>query len=142
MLPPDLMLEIKTAIGDKQDCADFLVAYGHYVELYDDFIDRDKEVITIHDVHAAATNLYSLPYWRANAHRLYALEKAIHCIFRTSVLWEDSSEEWKIRDAKALSHIGYAMLIGVLSLENPSSLNSIAPKLMEHCHKAHLGDIV
>jgi len=143
MLPPELLQEIQSAIAGKQDCADFLVLYGKYVELYDDYVDQDKEPVTIHDIHSAATILYSTPYWRANAHKLFVLEGAIHHIYKTSVLWEqDKNPEWMRRDAKALSHIGYAMLIGVLYLENPDAIKSIAPKIMEHCHKAHLGDKV
>lgn len=66
-------LRIECANGH-EDAADFLLAVGDYVELWDDLIDKDTE-ITDERINAAMSNGILLnfnPFAQANAHYLRA----------------------------------------------------------------------
>jgi hypothetical protein len=138
----DAIYEKLTAKVGK-DCVNFLTAYGHFIELYDDYIDRDKGEISIHTVKDKLVDLLSSNYWRDNATHLYLVEKLIQLQFADVVKWEQSDEEWMRRDAKALSHCGYNILFAIVILElGIEEAEKFSSEYRKTCHEIHKDDVI
>lgn len=124
-----------------KDCINFILGYGAFIELYDDYIDKDKGDISIHTLKDKLVDLFSANYWLRNAPSLYLVEKLIHLQFADVVKWETSNVEWMRRDAKALSHCGYNMLFAIIILELGLEVaQEFSSQFRQTCHAIHLED--
>jgi hypothetical protein len=123
------------------DCVEFLIGYGEFVELYDDFIDKDKGDISIHTIKTKLVDIMSGAYWRKYADSLYLVEKLISLQFHDTVVWENSDELWKREHAKVLSHCAYNMLFAVMIIEiGLIETQKFSAEFRETCHVLHMED--
>lgn len=135
--------EVKRILEKNQEAKLFIGAYTEYVHAIDDLVDEDKNVTKIDRTTDLASRIFNSNYWIKNRDQLYLIEQLIHVFYFVSVEWETSEELWKQRDARVISHMGYAMFLAVLLLETRDTLivQGIAAKFMEASHLKHLGDM-
>jgi hypothetical protein len=141
LLISSMLEKLRAKAGE--DCIKFILAYGAMIELYDDYVDKDKGEISIHTIKNALVDLFSSEYWRKNQPYLYITEKLIHLTFADVVKWEESNITWKREHAKVLSHCGYNMLYGIIILE--LGIEEAMRFSEEHrttCHELHNGDVI
>jgi hypothetical protein len=134
--------KIHGILCDNEEAYNFIVTYGEYTELVDDAVDEPKNIEVLEKLTNYASKVFSCNYWHKNGQQLFLVEQVIHLVYFNVVKWETAKEEWKRRDAKALSHCGYYMLFAVLLLEtrNMNLVQELALDFMERNHLIHLQD--
>lgn len=136
-----LLRDIAELFFEKPEAISYLHLYGQHCEIVDDNVDEEKSVERIEEQARIASDIAAHPYWQKNYYALWCVERLIHNTYFDSVKWEKSEEEWKRRDAKALSHCGYNMLFAVILIEfGADTLKNISLRFREHAHLRHLND--
>lgn len=80
-------------------------------------------------------------YWQRNQSCLWVVRWLVHNQYFDTTKWEKDEEEWKRRDAKAMSHCGYLMLFAVILIEfGVEKLNEISLRFRTHAHLRHVND--
>ena len=140
----EVMAEIEQILSKNEEALLFIASYAKYVEIVDDMVDEEHNKDRVEQLTDMSAKLFNSNYWTANRERLYLVEKLIHIFYFASTEWETSHEDWKRRDARAISHFGYSMLFAVLLLETNDTklVQSIAVRFMERCHLRHVNDML
>jgi len=126
-----------------EDAIRFLHGYGNYVALIDDLIDEPNNPERVSKTTAAASKLFSSNFWTKYSYELRVIEQLVHVIYFSSLEWEKSSEAWKRRDARVLSHCGYHLIIAVFILEtgDMDAAKEFALEMLEKNHIEHMEDL-
>ena len=138
----ELLKEIAELFKDRPEAIQYLYLFGQLCEVADDMVDGDITVREgVEKVGLLRQQLSVCPYWLSNWQHLWMTERLIHHQYMNMVQWERSSEEWKRRDARALSHCAYNMFFAVVMLEfGDDALAKIADRFRTHAHLLHLND--
>lgn len=127
--------------AEKPEVLEFLKLYGEYIELVDDFVDKDNGEINPLDITNKALEVFSCNYWRANAHFYYLIDKVNRLTYMDSNKMMESDIEWIKQDGKALSHCAYNLLFAVLVHElGDKFAEEISYEFRINAHKEHLYD--
>lgn len=136
-----LLLELTELLKDKAEASEFLFLYGQYGELMDDVVDEPQSIVTTERMADFANKVNNCAYWIKHRQYLWVIERLIHNAYFDTVRWEKADEEWKRRDAKAMSHCGYYMLFAVILIEfGIEKLNEISLRFRNHAHLKHIND--
>ena len=137
----ELLKEVTVLLSEKPEAHEFLCLYGNYGEVMDDLVDDPGNTSDVIKADALSIQISQCSYWQKHQSYLWAVRWLIHNTYFDSVKWESAEEEWKRRDAKALSHAGYNMLFAVILIEfGIDKLNEISLRFREHAHKRHIND--
>jgi len=137
----ELLAECCKLLEHNQDAVRFILAYGEYIEHIDDLVDEEKDNNRNRKLLEYSSMVFNSNYWCKYRSQLYLLERMIHNTYFDSVTWETSTDEWKRRDAKCLSHCGYMMLFAVVLIEcGEEALNGFTLRFREHAHLRHIND--
>lgn len=139
----ELLQDLCVLFEGKQDAIHFLHLYGEYCELMDDLVDEEKNVGSIEKAGRIRMEISSHPYWLLRREQLKVVECLIHNQYFDMVEWEQSDEEWKRRDARALNHCAYLMLFSVILIEfGYDTLKKLSLRFRNHAHSRHLEDAI
>lgn len=127
--------------AEKPQVLEFLKLYGEYIELVDDFVDKDNGEINPLDITNKALEVFSTNYWRANAHFLYLIDKVNRLTYLDSNKMMASDIDWIKTDGKALSHCAYNLLFAIIIHElGDAKAEEISLEFRINAHKEHLYD--
>jgi hypothetical protein len=136
-----LLTDLTILLADRKEAHEFLYLYGEYGEVVDDLVDDPGNPDNVEKAARLAHVVNNCAYWNKYKQCLYLVERLIHNTYFDSVKWESADEEWKRRDAKALSHCGYNMLFAVILLEfGEEKLKELSLRFREHAHERHIHD--
>lgn len=125
-----------------EEAWDFLKLSNAYFEIVDDLIDEPKDDDRNKRLTALAGLFYNHSYWIKHRTTLWIVERLIRCQYLDSVTWEHSNEEWKKRDAKALSHASTNLVFAVVLIEfGQDVLDNFSSDFRANAHQLHLKDI-
>jgi hypothetical protein len=142
-LDQNLFAEYEAMFVGHEEAWDFLKISCEYYEHIDDLVDEEVTTVDVKETTSLAACTYNHPYWRKHGAMLYLVDRIIHCQYFDSAMWESSEEEWKRRDAKALSHAGINMVFAVILLEfGQDTLDKFSLKFREHAHLLHIKDTI
>ena len=137
----ELLVELTELFKDRPKAYEFLKLYGEHGELVDDLVDEIVTPELVEKESRLAHAVSNCEYWRTWQRELYLVSRLVHNQFFDSVKWESAQEEWKRRDAKALSHCGYNMLFSVILIEfGEETLMKFSLRFREHAHLRHIND--
>lgn len=136
-----LLSDLTELFQDKSEACEYLHLYGQYIELVDDLVDEEPQVDRVQEATKYAALIGNCSYWNKWKGYLYLVERLIHNTYFDSVIWEKSNTDWKRKDAKCLSHVGYNMLFAVILIEfGEDKLREYSIRFREHAHLKHLND--
>ena len=139
----ELLKELAILFEGRPDVLHFLYLYGEYCECMDDLVDEGNSPERVDKSGQLRMELGQTTYWLKHSHYLWLVERLIHNTYFDTVKWEGAEEEWKRRDAKALSHCAYNMLFSVILLEfGYDKLRELSERFRTHAHERHLHDTV
>lgn len=139
----ELLLELSQLFLEKSEAVQFLHLYGTHCELIDDLVDEKTTPELVDKLGQLRMDIDACPFWNKHKTYLFLVERLIHNTYFDSVKWEKSEDEWKRRDAKALSHVAYNMLFAVIIIEfGYETLEKYSIRFREHAHKRHINDPV
>ena len=138
-----LLSDLAVLFQEKPEALEFLNLYGNYGELIDDMVDDPGNSLTVQKADELSIKICECSYWQKHQQCLWCIRWIIHNQFFDSVKLESSSELWKRRDAKVLSHAGSMMLFAVILIEFVvEKLNEISVRFREHMYDKHKDDII
>lgn len=136
-----LLEEINLMLKDYPLALDFIIKYNQYVHDIDDIVDESLDKHFIVRTFGKSCEIFSHPFWLKNSEFLQVTEALINNDYADSLIWEESLEEWKIRDGKCLSHSGYRMFFAVLYVcLGYDAMRSVSIRFREFSHLKHLND--
>lgn len=131
-----MQLEIQEFFKERKDAFYFLCQYVQYIHCIDDCVDEPnagERTITLTEL---AAKTFNSPYWLKYQQNLIIVERLVHNAYFDSVVWENSQEEWKKRDAKVLNQRGYDMIFAVMLIEfGEDKLREFSSRFREYSHK-------
>jgi G:T-mismatch repair DNA endonuclease (very short patch repair protein) len=138
-----LLIELTELLSTRPEAVEFLHLYGNYGELVDDLVDEPGNPKIVEEADKLSIQISQCAYWQKHQQHLWVVRWLVHNTYFDTVKWESASEEWKRRDAKALSHCGYMMLFAVILLEfGIDTLNKFSLRFREHAHLKHINDLI
>lgn len=138
-----LLEKVQELLTTFPDALEFVIHYKEYIHAIDDLIDSNdrptpEEILA---VFSKAAHVFSLPFWKSNAHMLFMVEQIINNEYADSVNWEKSEVKWKVSDANALRHTGINMFFAVILLTHGrDTLRDISLAFREQCHLLHTNE--
>lgn len=136
----DILAKVRSKLP--LDALKFLAGYAELVEIVDDIQDEEASADVRLRAGAMYTMVLSSNYYARNAAQLWVVDLLVNNQYADSVAWEKSSEPWKRRDAKVLSHAAHLMLYAVILLEvGYDFMREVSAELREDGHLKHLGDL-
>lgn len=136
-----LLDKVNSLLADKPNACEFVNAYVQYIEVVDDLVDEEKDTANVRKCVEMSAKVFNCNYWKQYGANLILLDRVIARTYFDSAVWEKSSEEWKRRDAKCLSHSGYLMLFAVIIIEfGEDKLNEFSLEIREYAHMKHIND--
>lgn len=142
--PPELVQQVYEMLQHNPEALDFVWAYGEQAEIADDMVDEPKDISKIQRLTQLAARIYSSDYWHRHKQTLLMIELLNNLTYFDTVVWEQSSDNWKRRDARCLNHCAYNMLFAVLILECGMDAvieSGITLRFRESAHLNQLEDI-
>lgn len=137
----ELYEEYRAMFQGHEDAWEYLKLSCEYYEMVDDEMDEEHDPERIRKLASLAACVYNTNYWRKHGAMLYLVDRIIHCQYFDSAIWEHADEDWKKKDAKALSHAAVNMVFAVILLEfGQDTLDKFSLKFREHAHLLHLQD--
>lgn len=123
------------------DAKDFLLKHGIYCELFDDCIDKDKDIDRLHQLSILSIEVFNHPYYIKFRESLLITTLIENITYFDAVAWEQSNVEWKRRDARVLSHCNLSMFLAVLIIEiGVSEAKLVSNLIRERLHAYSLFD--
>lgn len=117
---------------------DFLRLWRSYVHAIDDIVDESPGTEHLLGTFAMAIQVYTHPFFVANAASLKQL--AVNCTnaYADSVAWEKSDTEWKRQFADHYRHFAAEMVLAIASIcGGYSHMREASKVLREICWKEH-----
>lgn len=138
-----LLTELAELFKEKPEAVEYLYLFGQLCEVADDLVDGDISIPEgVEKIGLLRQQLSVCPYWTKNYQHFWMTERLVHHQYMNMVQWEHSTEEWKRRDARALSHCAYNILFGVILFEfGDQVLAKFADRIRTHAHELHLNDL-
>lgn len=140
-----LMDEISKSLAPFPEAGNFITLYRDYVHAIDDLIDMENRpnAEELLRVFAAASVLFTTPFWRQYGPSLLMVERMINNTYADSVRWEqkDLNNTWQNRDASVLRHAGVDMMFAIIDLLlGRDKLREISSAFRYQCHLIHMDE--
>ena len=136
-----LLLKLAEMLKGRLECLEFLNLYASYGEVVDDLVDDPGNSFNVQKADELSVKIGECVYWKTHQQYLWCIRWIIHNQYFDSVKLEASTEYWKRRDAKVLSHAGSMMLFAVILIEfGIDKLNEISMEFREHMYERHKDD--
>ena len=140
----ELREHIRDILRNYPDALNFLFAYIDYIHAIDDIIDepdkRNDDAFILR-TFAMSAQIFAFPFYRQFGDKLALIDNIINNEFADTLIWGQSSEEWKRRHADVMRHCGYNMFYAVVWICcGYDKMREISAKFREWSHYKHLND--